>query len=177
MYAARAQLLEELVRPALARGDVVVSDRYNTASFAYQGYGRELGTATVRAFDHVICGTTQPDLTIVLDLDPERALGRARGDTRRLRLDRIEAQGLAFHQRVRAGYLVLARQSPRRIKVVRAEQSVDALQAEIQAIIGKLLGRKRRDSKFKIQNSRSVERTSLKGVLDQKEQESGRNAQ
>ena len=77
MYAARAQLLEEVVRPALARGEVVVSDRYNTASFAYQGYGRELGTATVRAFDRIICGKTQPDLTIILDLDPERGAGRA----------------------------------------------------------------------------------------------------
>ena len=98
MYAARAQLLEEVVRPALARGEVVVSDRYNTASFAYQGYGRELGTATVRAFDRVICGTTQPDLTIILDLDPEHALGRAlgRGTQQSSRLDRIEAQGLAL---------------------------------------------------------------------------------
>ena len=79
MYAARAQLLDEVVRPALARGEVVVSDRYNTASFAYQGYGRELGAATVRAFDRIICGTTQPDLTIILDLDPERPLARAAG--------------------------------------------------------------------------------------------------
>ena len=69
------------MRPALGRGEVVVSDRYNTASFAYQGYGRELGTATVRAFDRVICGTTQPDLTIILDLDPERA-HRARAAAR-----------------------------------------------------------------------------------------------
>jgi dTMP kinase len=166
MYAARAQLLEELVRPALARGDVVVSDRYNTASFAYQGYGRELGRSTVSAFDRVICGKTQPDLTIVLDLDPERALGRARGDRRRTHLDRIEAQGLAFHQRVRAGYLALARQAPRRIKVVRAEQSVAALQAESQALIGRLLGRMSRDSRFKIQDSRSVDRRPLKSVLD-----------
>jgi len=153
MYAARAQLLEELVRPALARGDVVVSDRYNTASFAYQGYGRELGTSTVRAFDRVICGNTQPDITIILDLDPERALGRALGDTRRSRLDRIEAQDLAFHQRVRAGYLALARKAPERIKVVQADQSVDALQLEIRALIGRLLDRKNRKSKFKIQKS------------------------
>ena len=136
MYAARAQLLEEVVRPALARGEVVVSDRYNTASFAYQGYGRELGTATVRAFDRVICGKTQPDLTIILDLDPERALGRALGDTRRRsRLDRIEAQGLAFHQRVRAGYLAIARRAPGRIKLVRADQSIDELQRQIRALI------------------------------------------
>jgi dTMP kinase len=141
MYAARAQLLEERIRPALARGGIVVSDRYNTASFAYQGYGRELGTATVRALDRVICGATQPDVTIILDLDPEQARGRALGrDTRkRSRLDRIEAQGLAFHKRVRAGYLAIARGAPERIKVLQAEQSIDALQQQIRQLIAPLL--------------------------------------
>ena len=149
MYAARAQLLQEVVRPALARGEVVVSDRYNTASFAYQGYGRELGAATVRAFDRVICGPTQPDLTIVLDLDPERALGRALGDARRQsRLDRIEAQGLTFHKRVRAGYLALARHAPDRIKLVPADQSIGQLQGQIRALMEPLLTGKRRSSKL-----------------------------
>ena len=150
MYAARAQLLEERIRPALARGDVVVSDRYNTASFAYQGYGRELGTATVRAFDRVICGTTQPDLTIVLDLDPERARGRAlgRGSQRLARLDRIEAQGLAFHKRVRAGYLAIARSAPERIKLVRADQSIEELQHEIRELIRPLLAGRQQTSKL-----------------------------
>jgi dTMP kinase len=148
MYAARAQLLEEVVRPALARGEVVVSDRYNTASFAYQGYGRELGTATVRAFDRVICGQTQPDLTIILDLDPKRALGRALRDIRRRsRLDRIEAQGLAFHQRVRAGYLAIARRAPERIKVLRADRTIGELQGQIRALIDALLGRGGRKAK------------------------------
>ena len=162
MYAARAQLLEEVVRPALARGDVVVSDRYNTASFAYQGYGRELGTATVRAFDRVICGTTQPDLTIVFDLDPELALGRALGrDMRRQsHPDRFEAQGPAFHKRVRAGYLALARRAPRQIKVVRADQSIDELQRQIRALIEPFLVRKGRNSKFKIQDSKVEARRS-----------------
>ncbi|MFZ0962251.1 MAG: dTMP kinase [Terriglobia bacterium] len=152
MYAARAQLLEEVVRPALARSEVVVSDRYNTASFAYQGYGRELGTATVRAFDRVICGKTQPDLTIILDLDPVRALGRALGDARRPRLDRIEAQGLEFHQRVRAGYLAIARGAPERIKVVRADQSIEELQRQIRALIDPLLGRVAGKAKMEIRN-------------------------
>lgn len=140
MYAARAQLLQEVVRPALARGEVVVSDRYNTASFAYQGYGRELGAATVRTFDRVICGATQPDLTIILDLDAEGARGRALGDSRRRsRLDRIEAQGLGFHQRVRAGYLAIARSAPDRIKVVRADQSVNEIQREVRTLIDQLI--------------------------------------
>jgi dTMP kinase len=133
----------------LARGEVVVSDRYNTASFAYQGYGRELGMATVRAFDRVICGATQPDLTIVLDLDPERALERAMGrDTRqRSRHGRFEAEGLAFHQRVRAGYLALARRAPERIKVVRADQSVDDLQREIRTLLDALVAGRLRNAK------------------------------
>jgi dTMP kinase len=141
MYAARAQLLEEVIRPALARRDVVVSDRYNTASFAYQGYGRELGMPTVRALDRIICGPTQPDLTIVLDLDPEQALRRAQGrDTRRRsRHGRFEAQGLEFHKRVRAGYLAIARSAPARIKVVSADQTIDQTQQEIRALIDALL--------------------------------------
>ena len=146
MYAARAQLLEERVRPALGRGDVVVSDRYNTASFAYQGYGRGLGAAKVRAFDSVICGTTQPDLTIILDLDPERAIGRVRQreTPRRSRLDRIEAQGLTFHRRVRAGYLAIARKAPRRIKVLPADQPIGELQRQIRALIDQLLAERER---------------------------------
>jgi dTMP kinase len=149
MYAARAQLLQDVIRPALDRGEVVVSDRYNTASFAYQGYGRELGVATVRALDRVICGATQPDLTIILDLDPERARGRALGDSRRgAHLDRIEAAGMAFHQRVRAGYLAIARRTPERVKLVRADQSIEALQAQIRGLIDELLAAKERNSKL-----------------------------
>jgi dTMP kinase len=141
MYAARAQLVEEVVRPALARGEVVVSDRYNTASFAYQGYGRELGTAAVRAFDRIVCGKTQPDLTIILDLDPARSLARAEArDTRRqTRHDRFERQGLAFYQRVRAGYLAIARSAPGRVKLVRADRSVEEIQGEIRALLDELL--------------------------------------
>jgi len=150
MYAARAQLLEERIRPALARGDIVVSDPYNIASFAYQGYGRELGTATVRAFDRVICGTTQPDLTIILDLDPDGARGRALGrrSERFARLDRIEAQGLAFHKRVRAGYLAIARSAPERIKLVRADQSIEELQRQIRELIRPLLAGRQQTSKL-----------------------------
>jgi dTMP kinase len=163
MYAARAQLLEEVVRPALARGNVVVSDRYNTASFAYQGYGRELGTATVRAFDRAICGKTQPDLTIILDLDPERALGRAleRDSRRRSRHDRFEAQGLAFHKRVRAGYLAIARRAPGRFKLVRADQSIEELQHQIRALIEPLLTGKDGEPKRETRNSQCKNRDEL----------------
>ena len=155
MYAARAQLLEERIRPALARGAIVVSDRYNTASFAYQGYGRGLGTPAVRAFDRVICGTTQPDMTIILDLDPERARGRAleRDSQKRSRLDRIEAQGLAFHKRVRAGYLAIARSVPERIKLVPADQSIEELQRQIRELIKPLLAGREQNSRLATRKS------------------------
>jgi len=137
MYAARAQHLEEVVRPALARGEIVVSDRYNDASFAYQGYGRELGLAAVQAFDRIVCGKTQPDLTIVLDLDPELALARAVGrETRRKSCHgRFESQGQQFHQRVRAGYLAIARRAPQRVKVVPADRPVAEIQREIRGLV------------------------------------------
>ncbi|MCJ7504221.1 MAG: dTMP kinase [Acidobacteriia bacterium] len=145
MYAARAQHLEEVVRPALARGEVVVSDRFNDASFAYQGSGRKLGVATVRAFDRVVCGETQPDLTIVLDLNPRVSLERAQGRERRRNSahGRFEAEGLAFHARVRNGYLAIARQEPRRVKVVRSDRPVAEVQAEIRRLVGQFLAGRR----------------------------------
>jgi dTMP kinase len=146
MYAARAQHLEQVVQPALARGEVVVSDRFNDASFAYQGCGRKLGVAAVWAFDQAVCGPTQPDLTIVLDLSPRASLKRAKG--RELRRNsvrgRFEAEGLRFHERVRAGYLVIARGDPRRVKVVRADRPVAEVQAEIRTIVADFLARNRK---------------------------------
>ena len=145
IYAARAQHLEQVVRPALARGEIVVSDRYNDASFAYQGYGRQLGVEVVRAFDRIVCRTTQPGLTIVLDLEPRLALARALGrETRRnSRRGRFEAQGLAFHRRVRRGYLEIAKREPRRVQVVRADRAIAEIQAAIRKIVDTFLANHR----------------------------------
>jgi dTMP kinase len=144
MYAARAQHVDEVVRPALARGEIVVSDRYNDSSFAYQVYGRKLGVEVVRAFDRAICSATQPDLTIVLDLSPRAALRRAMGrETRqRSRHGRFEAQGLAFHNRVRRGYLEIAARDPRRVKVVGANRPVDFVWADIAGLVLEFLRRR-----------------------------------
>lgn len=143
MYAARAQHLQEIVRPALERGYVVVSDRYNGASFAYQGFGRQMGAAAVRAFDRVVCGATQPDLTLVLDLSARRALARAqeREKKRNSKHGRFEAEGFKFHERVRRGYLTMAHNASRRIKVIRADRPVDAVQADIRKQVDALLAR------------------------------------
>ncbi len=146
IYAARAQHLEEVVRPALSRGQIVVSDRFNDASLAYQGYGRKLGVATVRPLDQIICGPTQPDLTLVLDLNPRRARARARRREarRNSRLGRFEAQGLKFQERVRAGYLALARRDLKRIKVVRADRPIGEVQAEIRDLVKAFLAARAR---------------------------------
>lgn len=145
MYAAREQHLEEVVRPALARGQVVISDRYNDASFAYQGYGRMLGPQTVREMDRIICGRTQPELTLLLDLEPQLALNRARKRNKRQRVKntRFENNGLKFQQRVRTGYLALARQQPRRIKLIQADRPIAEIEAEIRKIVDPLLARRR----------------------------------
>jgi dTMP kinase len=141
IYAARAQHLQEVIRPALARGETVVSDRFSDASFAYQGYGRKLGVETVKALDGIICDRTHPDLTIVLDLPPRLSLKRALGREmkRKSTQGRFESQGLIFHTRVRQGYLAIARQEPRRVRVVEADHPVAAVQAEIRNIVDALL--------------------------------------
>ncbi len=145
IYAARAQHLKEVVRPALERGEVLVSDRFNDASFAYQGYGRKLGTAAVRALDRVICGRTQPDLTILLDVEPRLALQRARGrEFRRNSVhSRFEAEGLKFHARVRAGYFAIARREPQRVKLIKADRPVAEVQAEVRRVVDAFLARRK----------------------------------
>jgi len=144
MYAARAQHLQEVIRPALAKGQIVVSDRYNDASLAYQGYGRKLGVATVRAFDRIVCAGTQPDLTLVLDLVPRLSLQRAQGrqSERKSNQERFELQGLRFHKRVRTGYLAIARKEARRVKVVHASGPVAEVQAEIRKLVDTFLARR-----------------------------------
>lgn len=144
MYAARAQHLDEVVRPALARGEIVVSDRFNDASFAYQGYGRKLGVEAVAAFDRIICGTTQPDLTLLFDLEPRAALARAQKRERNSKNGRFEAQGLKFHERVRAGYLALARHDPQRVKVISADRPLREVQAEVRRIADTFLAQNRK---------------------------------
>jgi dTMP kinase len=116
---------------------------------AYQGYGRKLGTKTVRAFDRIVCGTTQPDLTLALDLPSRTALERAQGRERRRnsRRGRFEAESLAFHERVRQGYLAIAQQDPRRVKVVNAEGPVGKVQAEIRGLVRESLARRGRGRK------------------------------
>lgn len=121
MFAARAQHLEERIRPALARGDAVVCDRFTDATYAYQGGGRGLPLAQIDAAAALVHGDLQPTLTIVLDAPPELGLSRARA---RGAADRFEAEQLSFFERVRQTYLDLARRQPLRFVVIDATQDL-----------------------------------------------------
>jgi dTMP kinase len=124
--AARAQHVESVIRPALAGGATVICDRFTDSSVAYQGYGRALGCELVESLSSIATGGLKPDLTLLLDLPPETGLARARsleeGDGATKATDAIGAEAFAFHQRVREGYLEIARAEPGRIVVIDASQ-------------------------------------------------------
>lgn len=107
--AARAQLVHEILKPALGRGAIVVCDRFEASTFAYQGYGRGLDLAGLRAANEHATGGVHPALTVYLDVPPETGLARKRGEAEVVQTGR---EGLAFHERVREGYLALARDAP-----------------------------------------------------------------
>jgi dTMP kinase len=129
--AARAQLLAERIRPALAAGQVVICDRYVDSSLAYQGYGRGLGHA-VAELNAIATGGLSPDLTFLLMLPPEAADERLRSrpDTSP---DRLELEAMSFRRRVYEGYLALAAAEPERICLLDAGDSIEALQSRIRS--------------------------------------------
>ncbi len=138
LYAAdRAHHVATLVRPALERGAVVLQDRYIDSSVAYQGAGRVLDSREVRALSEWATEDLAPDLTVLLDLDPEAARGRL--DASRTRYDRLEAEASEFHRRVREAYLAIAEAEPERVVVVDAAQPAEQIAAELRARIEPLL--------------------------------------
>lgn len=141
--AARAQLVGEVIRPHLARGGVVLCDRYADSTLAYQGYGRQLDLDALRMITAFATGNLKPDLTICLDLPVLDGLQRKRATASAATDDwnRIEREELEFHERVRAGYLELAQMDRERWWVVDARQSVEQAQAAIRARVQQLLAR------------------------------------
>jgi dTMP kinase len=126
--AARAQLVEQVIRPALERGAVVLCDRYLDSSLAYQGDGRGLGRGPVQEVNRFATGGLLPDLVVLLDLDPAEGLGRRAG-----RRDRIEVEGLGFHRRVRDAFRELAAADPDRFAVVDGAAPADQVAAAVLA--------------------------------------------
>jgi len=140
--ASRAQLVAEVIRPALARGTLVVCDRYVDASLAYQGIGRGLGVDVVRAVNDAGTGGLTPDLTLLLDIEPAVGLRRARRASGGTDLaagwdggDRLEREALQFHGRVREGFLALAGNEPGRIRTIDARGSVEDVRREIWRVV------------------------------------------
>jgi dTMP kinase len=135
-FACRAQNVEEWILPALARGAVVLSDRFTDSTMVYQGYGRGLGAAAVETLHEIACQGLQPDLTLFLDIDLDTSLARARRrNADAARRDRMDEQAAEFYQRVRDAYLDLARQHPRRVRIIRGGQPEDAVAADIWEVV------------------------------------------
>ncbi len=127
--ASRAQLVAEVIRPALEAGKIVLCDRYVDSTYAYQGYGRGLPLADLQAITQFATGGLMPKLTLYLDVPVEVGLARRQqsGET----LTRLDREAVTFHRRVREGYLTLARQAPQRWRIIDATRAVDEIQTAL----------------------------------------------
>jgi dTMP kinase len=137
--ASRAEHVAHVILPRLEAGEVVISDRFGDASVAYQGGGRGLGSETVEALNQVATSGVKPDVTFLMDLDPEEGLDRlvrGRGEDAR---DRIESEVLDFHARVREAYLRSAEREPERFVVIDARLSREEIEATVNAVVDRLL--------------------------------------
>lgn len=136
VFAARAQHLERVVKPALAQGKWVICDRFTDATYAYQGGGRQLGMAPIAQLESLVQGPLRPDLTLVLDIDPVLGMSRA---GQRGQLDRFEVEKMAFFHRVREIYRGLAQADPGRYRVIDAAAALPEVQRHIVAALESLL--------------------------------------
>lgn len=141
-WAGRAQHLQELIRPSLARGCVVLCDRYVDSTWAYQGYGRGLDFKQIELFADLVTGGLKPDKTFVFDLPTkvgmERALRRI-GGLHGPKEDRFEREALDFHEKVRQGFLALAKQEPQRFVVIDATKSESGIEQDIFDVVKQML--------------------------------------
>jgi dTMP kinase len=138
--ASRAQLVREVVVPALTEGTMVLADRFLDSTTVYQGVARRLDATQVGAINRFAVGSVLPDATFVLDLDPEEA--RRRMLQRTLPLDRMESQPAEFYQAVRAGYQALARENPQRVRLLDGNEPIEMLASRIWEQVSALLPRK-----------------------------------
>jgi dTMP kinase len=136
-FASRAQNVDEWIVPALARGEIVLSDRFTDSSLVYQGYGRELGAATIEALERIACRGLKPHLTLLVDIDAETSLGRARARNQAQPHSetRMDEQSLEFHQKVHAAYHKLAASEPERVRMVDGRADIDGIEREIWSVV------------------------------------------
>jgi len=136
-FASRAQNVDEWIVPALARGEIVLSDRFTDSSLVYQGCGRGLGSAAVEALERIACRGLKPHLTILVDVDAEASLARARA--RNLAEPhcetRMDDQSLEFHRKVWEAYHALAEREPQRVKVVNGRAGMDEIEREVWEVV------------------------------------------
>ncbi|MBE3653684.1 dTMP kinase [Vibrio navarrensis] len=135
LYAARVQLVENVIKPALAQGQWVVGDRHDMSSQAYQGGGRQISPLLMKNLRDTALGEFKPDFTIYMDIEPKVGLERARG---RGELDRIEKMDISFFERTRQGYLQIAQADPS-VVIINAEQAIDAVAQDIRTVLQKWL--------------------------------------
>lgn len=141
MYSAsRAQIVEEVIKPQLAKGGLVICDRFFDSTYAYQGYGHGLDLNQLKQITEFATGGLKPDLTILLDIAPEDSLQRRLSSLDKGgEWNRLDAMALDFHKRVRDGYHALAAAEPKRWVVINAAQSVEKVQSDILAVLDKRL--------------------------------------
>ena len=136
VFAARAQHLQQVIRPALAKGSVVLCDRFTDATYAYQGGGRGLSIERIAQLEQFVQGELRPERTLIFDLPVESGLARAAARGRR---DRFEQEGRGFFEAVRQAYLQRAEQAPQRYRVLDAGQTLAQVQADIDVLLPSLL--------------------------------------
>ena len=137
MFAARAQNVDETILPALSRGEIVLSDRFTDSSLVYQGAARGLGAEVVYEVDRIACRGLVPDLTIVIDIDTEIGLARARGRNQKTQdvETRIDEQAVGFHRKVRDAYLQLAADEPNRVKLIDGSRGEEIVGKDVWAAV------------------------------------------
>ncbi len=123
--ASRAALVEKVIKPSLSRGLIVISDRFSDATLAYQGFAGGQDIKTIKIIDRYATQGIRPDITILLDIDVREGLKRASGKRKYKGCDRMERKSLAYHEAVRRGYLTLARQDKKRIKVIKTQSTIE----------------------------------------------------
>ena len=136
-FASRSQNVDQWIAPALARGEIVLSDRFTDSSLVYQGYGRGLGADVVEALERIACRGIKPGLTLLVDIDAETSLARARARNAAHPHDetRMDDQAIEFHRKVYEAYHALAAAEPGRVKIVNGRAGIDEIEREIWSIV------------------------------------------